>query len=735
MRAMLRQFKRAPGRIVASIFALALAIGAIGVLAIPTVSGGTLHDAVERDGLADIVVDTTPLDAGQLDRLNRIDGVLRAEAESSIAVRLGDGSLSRMIGLDFETQTMDLVQLTAGRLPSAPDEVVTVPSLGAIGDSVTANGVEYAVVGHGSTLWWSDSDVLYAPLDTVVDRSDAGGTNRLVVTAVDDGEASLRTITDAIRAELDPAGDTFTTFPILMPDGSTPIDQDITQVSTLIGLLGVFAGLVALVLLASTTNTLITERTREVAVMRALGGRDRQLRRRLRRIALGITGVALLIGLPLGVVISNVIARMVLQEFVGITPAIAVDWMVVGFSAVGALIGARLVAARAARKVVGLPLAEALRDREGRPFGRSWTQRLAARIPTGGLMGRLATRASVHRPAHTVAVVVQISAAVGAAFLIPSLTASVNEFNSASFAPWSWESLTIARDTGLPFDRTIVDDRPGSEAGIWIDGEIEDWEVDVYGLPTDTELFDPMISDGTWLSPDTRQAVLSAGFAARNSIDIGETVTLELAAGPTTYDVVGVSDDYARAIYVDRAVLAADLGAPGRANTVWSDRADPDVSWGVAVRTDTVDDIAADDKAGRDAIVYIFGAIGLIVAGVAALAVMSSMTVSLYERRHELAALQAIGARKRSLRGLVVRELVPIATLGIVGGLALGALGNRGIIASFESSNAIDIGVVDAFGSIPAIVVGTLVALIGLSLLIVRSATRRPVTVTLRGAA
>ena len=131
----------------------------------------------------------------------------------------------------------------------------------------------------------------------------------------------------------------------------------------------------------------------------------------------------------------------------------------------------------------------------------------------------------------------------------------------------------------------------------------------------------------------------------------------------------------------------------------------------------------------------IFGAIGLIVAGVAALAVMSSMTVSLYERRHELAALQAIGARRRRLRGLVVRELVPIATLGIVGGLALGALGNRGIIASFESSNAIDIGVVDAFGSIPAIVIGTLVALIALSTLIVRSATRRPITVTLRGAA
>ena len=61
MRSMLRQFWRAPGRILASVIALALSVGAIGVLAVPTVSESTLHEAVGRDGLADIIVDTTPL--------------------------------------------------------------------------------------------------------------------------------------------------------------------------------------------------------------------------------------------------------------------------------------------------------------------------------------------------------------------------------------------------------------------------------------------------------------------------------------------------------------------------------------------------------------------------------------------------------------------------------------------------------------------------------------------------
>lgn len=735
MRSVLRQFRRAPGRIIASIFALALAVGTIGVLAVPSVSEGTLHEAVERDGLADIIVNTTPLSPAQLDQVGRIDGVAVAEAETTAAVRMSDGFLTRMIGLDFESHTMDRVELVAGTLPGAADEVVTSAALGDIGETVVANGVRHEIVGHGSTLWWSDSDVLYGPLDAVTELVGDGGTNRLVVTAHDDGADSLRAISQEIRAVLETGGDTYTTFPEFLPDGSTPIDQDIEQISELIGLLGIFAGLVALVLLASTTNTLITERTREAAVMRALGGKSRQLRRRLRRIALAITGVALLIGLPLGVFVSNFIARMVLEEFVGITPDIAVNWVVVVLSAAGMLLGARIVAARAARRVVKLPLVEALRDRDGLPYGRRWTHRVATRLPLRGLFGRLATRASVHRPARTIAVVVQVSAAVGAAFLIPSLSSSVNAFNSATYEPWAWESVTVARDAGLPFDQAVADPGSGDETGIWVGGEIDGWDVDVFGLEVDTTMFDPMLRSGAWLAPGSRDAVLSAGFAERNSVEVGDTLTVELAAGAQTYTVTGLSDDFSRSVYIASDVLSADLGAPGRANTIWSDGAEPNTFVDIATRTTTADDLAADDRAGREAIVLIFGAIGAIVASVAALAVLSSMTVSLYERRHELAALQAVGARRRRLRGLILRELMPIATAGIAGGVLLGALGTRGIIGSFEASNAVDIGVVDATGALPAIVIGTLLALVLLSFAIVRSATRRPIAVTLRGAA
>lgn len=746
MSAFIGQLRRAPGRILASVLALSLAVGAIGVLAIPTITEGSLHAAVERDGLGDIIVATTPLDDVQVAQLTDIPNVAAVSASAVVAAtfdgdrgRVGDGAV-RLVGLSPDRQ-LDALRLEAGRSPSDAGEVVASPGLAEVGDRLAVEGRTFDVVGVGTTLLWVGDEALYGDLDEIASLAPERGMNHLSILAAHDDEPSLRAIVAEAREVLAADGDTFTEFPEYLPDGTTPIDADIRQVSTLIGMLGIMAGLVALVLLASTTNTLITERTREVAVMRALGGRRRPLRRRLRRIAIGITAASLVVGLPLGVLISNLIARMVLEEFVGITPDVAVDWWVLAGSAFGALLGARLVAARAARRVTNAPLAAALRDREGAPFGAAWHQRAAAGLATGGLLARIAARSSLRRPGRTAAVVAQIAAAVGVAFLVPSLATSVNEYNTAAYESWQWETSALARDPGLPIPAgtvDAVDAVDGVETGVYAFGSIDDWEVDAWGIRPDTVMFDADLRAGRSLAAGEREVMVSAGFAERRGIALGETIDIELASGTVPYEVVGLVDDFNRSIYADRDVLAADVGAPGRANVVWwLGDAPIDVAQFElpAVDVSTAAEVRDESGAGRDAIVMIFGAIGVIVAGVAALAVMSSMLVSLFERRHELAALQSLGARRRRLRGLLIRELLPLGAVGTALGLGLGALGTRGIIGSFESSNAVDIGVVDAVGAIPFVVAGTVAMLVGLVLAAVRSASRRPIAVTLRGAA
>ena len=197
MGAMFRQFRRAPGRIIVSIFALALAVGAIGVLAIPTISEGALHKAVDTDGLGDIVLSTTPLSPAQVDAVGQIDGVTAAEGGLDVEARLDDGDLVRLVGLARD-RTMDLVRLTDGRRPTDPSEVVTSTSVGTIGSQIAIGGADLTIVGHGATLWWADADAVYADPATVADdrRAHGGlaaetGTNRLVIMASDDSDRNL----------------------------------------------------------------------------------------------------------------------------------------------------------------------------------------------------------------------------------------------------------------------------------------------------------------------------------------------------------------------------------------------------------------------------------------------------------------------------------------------------------------------------------------------------------------
>ena len=526
---------------------------------------------------------------------------------------------------------------------------------------------------------------------------------------------------------------TFTDMPVSIPDGTHPIEGDIDQVSTLIGFLGIVAGLVALVLLGSTTTTLITERTREVAVMRALGARNREVRRRLRRLAVGIAAVAVVVGVPLGIVISNVIARLVLQEFVGITPAIAVSIPVAAASAVFALVGARIVAGGAARRVSRIPLATALRDRDGQPFGQRRTERLSARGRLGGLLDRAALRNLVHRRSRSAAIFAEIAAAVAALLIIASLATTINAFNAAEYEPWAWTSQTAVAGDGLDIVTASVASDPSSEPGIETVGEFDGWEVDLVGLRPDTAMIDRSVDVGTWLS-GPGDVVMSTGFAERVGVGVGDDVTVAMATGSATHRVVGLHPLRGRTLFFDVDRLAADLGQPGRSNVVYSTGDGPAVDVGTLTTTTVLADRMADDS-GRSAILLIFGAIGVIVVSVAGLAVASGVAVNVFERRHEFAAIRAIGGRSRDVMRVVSAELLPLALAGIAAGVVAGHLGSDAIMASFENADAVEIGLVFASAAVPAAAAVVLAGCVVISALMVRRIDRRSLAETLRSAA
>jgi putative ABC transport system permease protein len=747
MRQTFREFKRAPARIITSVLALALALGAMGVFAIPAVASSSLRDTVGRDAMANIVLDTTP--TGATDAIALVASVPGVDdALGQVVVEVGTGvddpgsSPLPVVGRDLADTSVDRVTATLGRLPTRTGEVLVTDGVAAVGDTLAVTApdgrqADLVVVGVGGTSYWAGESAAFTTLDTATDLAGITGYNRVAVRASDTSADSLRATSDALRDSLATEGVRLTTLPITVPGGTHPIESAIEQVSTLIGFLGIVAGLVALVLLGSTTNTLITERTREAAVMRALGAWNRPLRRRLRRLAVVIAAAAVVIGLPLGILISNLIARMVMQEFLGITPGYAVSVPVLVASAVFALAGAALVASRAARRVTRIPLATALRDRDGSPFGRRWAERTVARGRFGGLLERAALRNAVHRRSRSVAVIAQVAAAVAALLVIASLATTVNAYNASEYEAWSWNTRSTVAGNGLDIAAasmaSVVAADPSAEPAIESIGEVDGWEVDLVGLEPDTVVIDRTVDSGAWIRGDD-DVVVSTGFAERAGIDIGDELGVRIATGTVTYRVVGLHPLSGRSLIVDADTLAADLGQPGRANVVLSKADTPNEALSSGLVTTTYFDDYASDDSGRSALLLIFGAIGLVVATVAGLAVASSLAVNVFERRQEFAAVRAIGGRSRAVMQIVSAELLPLAALGVLAGVALGYLGAWAIMDSFERADAVEIGFTFADGALPAIAVTVVLGCLLIGALTVRRVSQQSVALTLRSA-
>lgn len=754
MRSLFREMRRAPVRIATSIAAIALAIAAIGVFAVPGVAENSLRDIAAEDRLTHINLSTTPFDDPDLlADLARFPGVEGVETRISATVELTSGDDVLIVGSSAGS-TIDRLRVEAGRQPRSPNEALVSPGMASIGDVLTvatqtgSAGADdtLTIVGIGQTTWLATEDAVFTAPETARRLTGIEGVNTVVARLDDPSTDNLVVAVDDFRDRLAASGVSLTTFPNVLPDGAHPIEEDLAQVSFMIGSLGVMAGIVALILLASTTNAIVTERTRDAAIMRAIGGTRRVVRRDLRRLAMAIGVIGTLIGLPLGLVVANYVAGMVLERFAGISPSIGVDLVVLVASILFGIVGARLVSARAARKVAKADLAIALRDRDAAPFGARWSDRLLARLPTGGIASRIALRALARRRGRAIAVAAQFAGAVAAAILVASLSASVAGFNEAELASHHWDTETTPADPLYPYplDRPVGD---GVEVALHTWGEIDDWEIELFGVRPDTDMIETNVTAGSWLpvsgsdsgdgssSSTPAPAVLAERFATQEGHAVGDEITVELAGGPASYRIVGLHPIRSVALFVADDALAADLGTGGAGNTVWAvDGAEPPTLDRLVTTTISQADLFAEDTASRDVIVAIFAAIGTIVVAIAALGVASTVSMSLYERRAEFAAMQASGARRGDVRRMIALELAVVGLVGWVTGSVLGGLGASAIMDFFATANAVELGFTMAWAAVPlaGLAVGVLVLILAATA--AGRTQRRPLEATLRAA-
>ena len=230
-------------------------------------------------------------------------------------------------------------------------------------------------------------------------------------------------------------------------------------------------------------------------------------------------------------------------------------------------------------------------------------------------------------------------------------------------------------------------------------------EIAFVAPPSTSTMITPVITSGRWLTTGDENAVVIGNFLQKRmpDLDVGDWLTVEIDGKKTTWHVVGVYmitvDTGSPLLYVNYEYLSHITGHPGQ---VYSLRVRTDRHDG-ATQSRVTDELTALYKARginipsattgtefyqtvtavTDIIIYFMMVMAVLIAIVGGLGLMGTMSINVLERTREIGVMRAIGASDGDIQAIVIVE-------GMVVGLFSWALS---ILVSIPATGALTYGV------------------------------------------
>ncbi|WP_162248045.1 ABC transporter permease [Angustibacter sp. Root456] len=719
-----------------------------------------------NSGVADTGDLRQPLQLSEAERLARIDGVRSAEPDlGGTAVLVGkDGTAVRnggapSFGFAFRPDDQAL-PLVAGHAPQGPDEVVvestTLDKSGLkVGDRtrlVVAGTVQpVTIVGEEEFVGGSAGQTIVS-----VDPASAqkwfapDGTVQSISLRADDG-VSQQALRDRVAATL-PKGQEAITGKTYADETKTSFAQGLGFINTFLLVFAFISLLVGVFIIFNTFSMLVAQRTRELALLRAVGAARTQ-------VVLVVLGEAAVIGLAGGALglLGGIGLAKGLQllmgsfglEFTGGLPVDAVT--VVSSLAIGLLVtvasavlpawrAGRIAPVAAMRDDIALPerslrlrgavglllilvgvavMAYGVGALDGSDaakvlglgafltfIGMIVAAPLISRpvlhllgAPGAALsrtVGKLARDNTLRNPRRTstTAISLMIGLALVSAFAVIAATtnASIDKLvddqvtadfvlsgGNAPFANSVAKQAATLPGVAAVVDQGLVPVKVG-------DATVTGAGVSGSGLRQAVEL---KVEAGDITSLDSGRMAISHSFAADHHLGVGDPVTATVGTSPAQRLTVG-------AVYTDSQAIGSPVLVP-RALYEKSVPAASQVSFAAFVKvapgadlekvrselTDlvkpqlviSVQDKAQFKEASRSQVNQLLGILyallGLSVV-IAALGIVNTLALSVFERTREIGLLRAVGMTRRQLRRTIGNEAVLTALFGAVLGTALG---------------------------------------------------------------
>jgi putative ABC transport system permease protein len=678
-------------------------------------------------------------------------------------------------GTALASAPVNTVALFTGRMPGPGEVLADAGNARATGFAVPAGGtidvraasgalVRLRVSGTGLNLYatpganGSATPVFYAPTATVQALRGGRGYNYLGFQLSDDSTAAQSRVITEVRAYLtaQTGSDPITALPAVRGPGQWPGQSGFNHIMALLYIITILAFGSALFLISATMNTLIAEQASEIAILKTLGGRRRQIGGITLRTAAVLGAAGAVVGTILGIAIAYLLASYFAEKLIDVSFSFGIATGVVVASLLLGPVLAVAASLPALRRALRRPVTQTLADTGTSGYGSGRLDRLVAR--SGLLAGarvpetaRMGVRNALRQKRRSAATVAQVAVAAGLAIsflaLGQSVTAvisqtigllhfsfSTGEATGKGARPFGSQALAVAASAP-----GVTGAEPVETSSVQYNGQ----DYVAWGLGT-RPFYDYRLSAGRWFTAaDTRTAiapvVLGPAVARVTGARVGQTLTLTMAAGPTRVRVIGIDTGQLNAgdtIYFPLPVLERLDGEPGTANSIWLatassahaaiDRATTATAnrlaaAGYPVSTTEIYVADAQITTADTSILTIVQILGLVVVAIMLMGLVSGLSTGVIERTREVGILRCLGARGRQIRRVFSAEAMALAVVGWAFGVLVGWLLYEGLLALLRHDA--DVSLPQEFA--PVIPLITLAGVLVLTLIVIRGPLRR----------